>query len=102
MTKQIYFCILAALAFVLIGQVAFIPVTLSGLWSVIWLILVWRYSKQKITPFPRLFLVFFSLLSLGLIYLNYQTLLGVEAGVAFLSTCLFAKSLEAKNTRDCI
>ena len=100
MTKQIYFCILAALAFVLIGQVAFIPVTLSGLWSVIWLILVWRYSKQKITPFPRLFLVFFSLLSLGLIYLNYQTLLGVEAGVAFLSTCLFAKSLEAKNTRD--
>ena len=100
MTKQIYFCILAVLAFVLIGQVAFIPVTLSGLWSVIWLILVWRYSKQKITPFPRLFLVFFSLLSLGLIYLNYQTLLGVEAGVAFLSTCLFAKSLEAKNTRD--
>jgi hypothetical protein len=62
--------------------------------------LVWRYSKQKISPFPRLFLVFFSLLSLGLIYLNYQTLLGVEAGVAFLSTCLFAKSLEAKNTRD--
>lgn len=100
MTKQIYFCILAVLAFVLIGQVAFIPVTLSGLWGVIWLILVWRYSKQKISPFPRLFLVFFSLLSLGLIYLNYQTLLGVEAGVAFLSTCLFAKSLEAKNTRD--
>ena len=100
MTKQIYFCILAVLAFVLIGQVAFIPVTLSGLWGVIWLILVWRYSKQKISPFPRLFLVFFSLLSLCLIYLNYQTLLGVEAGVAFLSTCLFAKSLEAKNTRD--
>lgn len=100
MTKQIYFCILVVLAFVLIGQVAFIPVTLSGLWGVIWLILVWRYSKQKILPFPRLFLVFFSLLSLGLIYLNYQTLLGVEAGVAFLSTCLFAKSLEAKNTRD--
>ena len=100
MTKQIYFCILAVLALVLIGQVAFIPVTLSGLWGVIWLILVWRYSKQKISPFPRLFLVFFSLLSLGLIYLNYQTLLGVEAGVAFLSTCLFAKSLEAKNTRD--
>ncbi|MCH7334699.1 transglutaminaseTgpA domain-containing protein [Acinetobacter modestus] len=100
MTKQIYFCILAVLAFVLIGQVAFIPVTLSGLWGVIWLTLVWRYRKQKISPFPRLFLVFFSLLSLGLIYLNYQTLLGVEAGVAFLSTCLFAKSLEAKNTRD--
>ncbi|WP_293745626.1 DUF3488 and transglutaminase-like domain-containing protein [uncultured Acinetobacter sp.] len=100
MTKKIYFCILAVLAFVLIGQVTFIPVTLSGLWGVIWLTLVWRYRKQKISPFPRLFLVFFSLLSLGLIYLNYQTLLGVEAGVAFLSTCLFAKSLEAKNTRD--
>ena len=100
MTKQIYFCILAALAFVLMGQVAFIPVTLSGLWGVVWLTLVWRYSKHRINPFPKLVLVLFTLLSLGLIYINYQTLLGVEAGVAFLSTCLFAKSLEAKNTRD--
>ena len=49
MTKQIYFCILAALAFVLMGQVAFIPVTLSGLWGVVWLTLVWRYRKQKIS-----------------------------------------------------
>ena len=47
MTKQIYFCILAALAFVLMGQVAFIPVTLSGLWGVVWLTLVWRKKKQK-------------------------------------------------------
>jgi hypothetical protein len=30
MNKQIYFCILAALGFVLIGQVPFIPFTLSG------------------------------------------------------------------------
>ena len=77
MTKQIYFCILAALAFVLMGQVAFIPVTLSGLWGVVWLTLVWRYSKHRINPFPKLVLVLFTLLSLGLIYINYQTLLGV-------------------------
>lgn len=100
MAKQIYFCVLSTLALVLLGQVAFAPITLSGVWGGIWLILVWRYNKQVITPFPKLILVLFSLLSLGLIYINYQTLFGVEAGVAFLSTCLFAKSLEAKNTRD--
>ncbi len=100
MAKQIYFCVLSTLALVLLGQVAFAPITLSGVWALIWLILVWRYNKQVITPFPKLILILFSLFSLGLIYINYQTLLGVEAGVAFLSTCLFAKSLEAKNTRD--
>ncbi|ENX42022.1 transglutaminaseTgpA domain-containing protein [Acinetobacter sp. NIPH 2100] len=100
MTKQIYFCVLATLALVLIGQVAFIPVTLTGLWGVVWLLLVRRYSKQSWVAFPKWFLLVFILLSLGLVYLNYQTLLGVEAGVAFLSTCLFAKCLEAKNTRD--
>lgn len=100
MAKQIYFCVLSTLALVLLGQVAFAPITLSGVWGGVWLILVWRYNKQVITPFPKLILVLFSLLSLGLIYINYQTLFGVEAGVAFLSTCLFAKSLEAKNTRD--
>ncbi|WP_312105165.1 transglutaminase family protein [Acinetobacter venetianus] len=100
MAKQIYFCVLSTLALVLLGQVAFAPITLSGVWGGIWLILVWRYNKQVITPFPKLILVLFSLLSLGLIYINYQTLFGVEAGVAFLSTGLFAKSLEAKNTRD--
>lgn len=100
MAKQIYFCVLSTLVLVLLGQVAFAPITLIGVWGLIWLILVWRYNKQVITPFPKLILILFSLFSLGLIYINYQTLLGVEAGVAFLSTCLFAKSLEAKNTRD--
>ncbi|MCH7314470.1 DUF3488 and transglutaminase-like domain-containing protein [Acinetobacter sp. ANC 3882] len=100
MTKQIYFCVLVTLALVLIGQVAFIPVTLTGLWGVVWLLLLRRYSKQSWVAFPKWFLLVFILLSLGLVYFNYQTLLGVEAGVAFLSTCLFAKCLEAKNTRD--
>lgn len=100
MTKAIYFCILAALGLILIGQVSFIPVTLSGLWGIVWLTLVWRYHKQKITPMPKLLLVAFTLVSVALIYIQYQSLLGVEAGVAFLTTCLFAKSLESKNTRD--
>lgn len=100
MTKAIYFCVLAALGLILIGQVSFIPVTLSGLWGIVWLTLVWRYHKQKITPMPKLLLVAFTLLSVALIYIQYQSLLGVEAGVAFLTTCLFAKSLESKNTRD--
>lgn len=100
MSKAIYFCILAALGLILIGQVSFIPVTLSGLWGIVWLTLVWRYHKQKITPMPKLLLVAFTLVSVALIYIQYQSLLGVEAGVAFLTTCLFAKSLESKNTRD--
>ncbi len=100
MTKQIYFCVLAVLALVLLGQTAFAPAALTGLWAVVWLLLVRRYRKQSWVPFPKWFLVFFILLSLGIVYINYQTILGVEAGVAFLSTCLFAKCLEAKNTRD--
>lgn len=100
MTKQIYFCVLAVLAFVLLGQTAFAPAALTGLWAVVWLLLVRRYRKQSWVPFPKWFLVIFILLSLGIVYINYQTIFGVEAGVAFLSTCLFAKCLEAKNTRD--
>ncbi|WP_414659314.1 transglutaminaseTgpA domain-containing protein [Acinetobacter courvalinii] len=100
MTQAIYFCVLAALGLILIGQVSFIPVTLSGLWGIVWLTLVWRYHKQKITPTPKLLLVAFTLVSVALIYIQYQSLLGVEAGVAFLTTCLFAKSLESKNIRD--
>ncbi|WP_312048772.1 transglutaminase family protein [Acinetobacter courvalinii] len=100
MTQAIYFCVLAALGLILIGQVSFIPVTLSGLWGIVWLTLVWRHHKQKITPMPKLLLVAFTLVSVALIYIQYQSLLGVEAGVAFLTTCLFAKSLESKNTRD--
>jgi protein-glutamine gamma-glutamyltransferase len=100
MTKAIYFCVLAALGLILIGQVSFIPASLSGLWGIVWLTLVWRYHKQKITALPKLLLVAFTLLSIALIYIQYQSLLGVEAGVAFLTTCLFAKSLESKNTRD--
>lgn len=100
MTKAIYFCVLAALGLILVGQVSFVPVTLSGLWGIIWLALLWRYNKQNIRPLPKLLLLAFISLSVALIYMQYQTLLGVEAGVAFLTACLFAKSLEAKNTRD--
>ena len=100
MSRAIYFCVLAALALVLLGQVTFIPFTLTGLWGMVWLSLLWRYRKQKIAPLPKLILLLFTGISVGLIYLQYQTLFGVEAGVAFLTTCLFAKSLEAKATRD--
>ncbi|MBP8005883.1 MAG: DUF3488 domain-containing transglutaminase family protein [Acinetobacter sp.] len=100
MTKQIYFCVLAVLALILLGQIAFIPTSLSGLWGIVWLILVWRYHKQNLKPFPKLLLIIFVLASFSLIYLHYQSLLGVEPGVALLSACLFAKSLEAKSTRD--
>ncbi|MCU4580736.1 DUF3488 and transglutaminase-like domain-containing protein [Acinetobacter gyllenbergii] len=100
MSKQIYFCVLAVLALVLVGQAAFAPAVLTGVWALVWLLLLRRYRQQSWAPFPKWFLLIFILLCLGLLYLNYQTLLGIEAGVAFLSTCLFAKCLEAKTTRD--
>ena len=100
MTKAIYFCVLAVLACVLLGQAMFISLPLTGLWGVVWLLLCWRYRQANFSVWPKLLLVLFTLLCLGLIFLSYRTFLGVEAGVAFLSTCLFAKSLEAKNTRD--
>ena len=100
MTKAIYFCVLAVLACVLLGQAMFISLPLTSLWGVVWLLLCWRYRQANFSVWPKLLLVLFTLLCLGLIFLSYRTFLGVEAGVAFLSTCLFAKSLEAKNTRD--
>ena len=100
MTKAIYFCVLAVLACVLLGQAMFISLPLTGLWGVVSLLLCWRYRQANFSVWPKLLLVLFTLLCLGLIFLSYRTFLGVEAGVAFLSTCLFAKSLEAKNTRD--
>ena len=81
MSRAIYFCVLAALALVLLGQVTFIPFTLTGLWGVVWLSLLWRYRKQKIAPLPKLILLLFTGISVGLIYLQYQTLFGVEPPV---------------------
>ncbi|MGG2098941.1 DUF3488 and transglutaminase-like domain-containing protein [Acinetobacter haemolyticus] len=100
MTKQNYFSVLTVLICILIGQLAFIPVTLSGFWGIVWLLMLWRYHKQDLTPISKLILLGFIAISFGLIYFHYKSLLGVEPGVALLSTCLFAKSLEAKTTRD--
>lgn len=100
MNKQIYFCILVALVLILIGQIPFIPFTLSGLWAVVLLVLVWRYLKNQITAFSNWILVPFTIVSIALIFLQYRSLFGVEAGVAFLCTCLIAKTMEVKNTRD--
>ena len=93
MTKAIYFCVLAVLACVLLGQAMFISLPLTGLWGVVWLLLCWRYRQANFSVWPKLLLVLFTLLCLGLIFLSYRTFLGVEAGVAFLSTCLFSKIL---------
>ncbi|MBD3842533.1 MAG: DUF3488 domain-containing protein, partial [Campylobacterales bacterium] len=100
MNKQIYFCILVALVLILIGQIPFIPFTLSGLWAVVLLVLVWGYLKNQITAFSNWILVPFTIVSIALIFLQYRSLFGVEAGVAFLCTCLIAKTMEVKNTRD--
>lgn len=41
-------------------------------------------------------------LALVTIYFSYKSFLGIEAGVAVLSTFLFAKALETKNKRGII
>ncbi|RLL47517.1 DUF3488 domain-containing protein [Acinetobacter cumulans] len=92
---------LLSLALLLIAQAMFLPVALSISFFVMWLCLFLRrhhvdgYLKRHWT----FLLTFIALLS---IYFSYRSFIGVEAGVAVLSTFLFAKALESKNKRDLI
>jgi hypothetical protein len=61
--------------------------------------LVWRFSKQKIKPFPNWILVPFDIYVISLDLFKLSKLFGVEAGVAFF-VHVYCKSLEVKNTRD--
>lgn len=97
---KIRISIVLTLGLIILAQVAFIPVLLSIIF-VISLLCIWIFLKRQ-KPFPKIGTFLLTGLALGSIYLSHQSFIGVEAGVAVLSTFLFAKSLETKNRRDLI
>lgn len=97
---KIHTSIVLTLSLILIAQMAFIPVLLSIIFAIS-ILCIWIYLKRQ-QPFPKIGTFLLTVLALGSIYLSYQSFIGVEAGVAVLSTFLFAKSLESKNKRDLI
>lgn len=92
--------IVLTLGLILIAQMAFIPVLLSIIFAIS-IVCIWIFLKRQ-QPFPKIGTFLLTVLALGSIYLSHQSFIGVEAGVAVLSTFLFAKSLESKNRRDLI
>ncbi|MFW2044872.1 transglutaminaseTgpA domain-containing protein [Acinetobacter variabilis] len=97
---KIRISIVLTLGLIILAQVAFIPVLLSIIF-VISLLCIWIFLKRQ-KPFPKIGTFLLTALALGSIYLSHQSFIGVEAGVAVLSTFLFAKSLETKNRRDLV
>lgn len=100
MIASLYFLLIPLLGCIWIAQWTYMPLTLIVVWGGILLIIGWRYRQKHFTTVHKIILICFVIFSLILIYLNFKSFLGVDAGVALLTTCLFAKSLESKNTRD--
>lgn len=93
--------ILLCLAVLLIAQALFMPIMLTVVFGIIWLSLYLSFKKNQ-NGIAKIWTLLLTLCALISIYWSYKTFLGVEAGVAVLSTFLFAKALESKNKRDVI
>ena len=93
--------ILLTLALVLATQVLYIPIATSLVFFIIWLCLLLNMRVNK-KPLSKVWTYLLTLSALISIYLSHKTFIGVDAGVAVLTTFLFAKSLETKNKRDVI
>lgn len=92
--------VVLSLGFILLAQIAFFPVLLSLIFAIS-LICIWISLKRQ-RAFSKKWTFSLTVLALASIYLDYQSFLGVEAGVAVLTTFLYAKSLETRNRRDLI
>lgn len=93
--------ILITLLLLLIAQVFFNPVLLSAIFALILLCLFFSF-KDEAKAVSKIWTFVLMILALVTIYFKYQSFIGIEAGVAVLSTFLFAKALETKNKRDVI
>ena len=100
MTTLLYFCLIPVLLIIFVAQVPYMPISLSSVWLIMLLMLIWRYYKGKISPISKWLLFAFVGLCITCIYVQFLSFWGIEAGVALLSSCLFAKCLESKNVRD--
>nr|WP_153389510.1 DUF3488 and transglutaminase-like domain-containing protein [Acinetobacter wanghuae] len=92
--------ILLSLSLILLTQVAFLAVPLSVVLAVELACLFYYLKKQKLIPKKITFLL--TLIAVIAIYSQYKSFIGVDAGVAVLTTFMFAKALESKNKRDFI
>lgn len=92
--------VVLSLGFILLAQITFLPVLLSLIFAIS-LICIWISLKRQ-RAFSKKWTFSLTVLALASIYLDYQSFLGVEAGVAVLTTFLYAKSLETRNRRDLI
>ena len=101
-TTPVKFAILLSLSLILLAQALYLPVLLSGLFFITIVALYVHFRQVELRPFSKFWRGLVVLAALASIYLSYQTFIGVEAGVAILTTFLFAKALEIKNSRDVI
>lgn len=92
--------ILLSLCFILTVQVSYLPIGLSFIFSLMLLMLWWMLRQQKVIA--KKWVLLFTFIALAVIYLSYRSFLGVDAGVAVLSTFLFAKAFETRTKRDLI
>ncbi|OTG83559.1 transglutaminaseTgpA domain-containing protein [Acinetobacter sp. ANC 4648] len=107
MNRAIQISIILSLSLILVAQLAFIPIALSLVFLCMILNLVVKDRYTIATTHIKFFIfkcvkIFSVIFALGIIYLNYKTFLGVDAGMAVLAAFLYAKALETKNKRDLI
>ena len=105
MNRSIQMAVISTLSLLLIAQWAFIPLALSLVFlGIILNFLVNTRASITSTPSRLIILKYLKILwvivALAVIYLNYKTFFGVDAGVAVLATFLYAKALEVKHKRD--
>ena len=114
-TRLTRLSVLLTLAIIWIAELAYFPIALSVIFACMWINLLWNY-KNSIQPFhiqKRLsnqtknriqqgIKVILTLFALMVIWLNYGTFVGVEAGTAALATFLYGKALETKQSWDYI
>ena len=114
-TRLTQLSVLLTLAIIWLAELAYFPVPLSAIFACMWINLLWNYkksiqpsqiqstlsdrTKNRIQQTIKVILMLFALM---VIWLNYGTFVGVEAGTAALATFLYAKALETKQSRDYI
>lgn len=97
--RSIQLAVILILTMIATAQAFFISYALSFILFAVIIFIIVQYRKKQFKHYPYLqFFVF--LLGLGIIYTQYKTFLGVEAGTSFLTLCLFAKGFELKKRRD--
>lgn len=100
MPNSIRQSIVVTLSLLLCAQALFLPQLLVLL--LIAVLILFLISSKKAYVLPKLLNLLVIILALGVIYAAQGTFLGVEAGVAILTSFLFAKVLESQSKRDWI